>query len=361
MARRREVTPFNLSFLDVMFCGFGAVVLLVVLLYGQVIAERVQRHQDLRSEVLAEQREIAVKEQRLELRQMALESTEDRLSTAQSEITEARRRVADLEAQLAGGPDPAAAEKHISQLEDEIQRLRERVEELEREVEDTSGRQVARFAGEGRRQYLSGLKLGGERIVILLDVSASVLDETIVNSIRLGLMPPGRRRQAEKWRRMVDATRWLIANLPPESRFQLLLFSSDARAILPDSEGQWLEAGDGGTVQSVLGKLDDIAPEQGTSLINAFIAAKQLSPRPDNILLLTDHLPTMGRRPASRATISGEDRLGLFERAVNELGTSIPVNTLLFPMEGDPVAPAAFWLLATRTNGSFVTPAKDWP
>jgi len=29
---RRKVSPFSLSFLDIMFCGFGAVVLLVLVL-----------------------------------------------------------------------------------------------------------------------------------------------------------------------------------------------------------------------------------------------------------------------------------------------------------------------------------------
>jgi hypothetical protein len=37
------------------------------------------------------------------------------------------------------------------------------------------------------------------------------------------------------------------------------------------------------------------------------------------------------------------------------------VNVILLPMEGDPLAPAAYWTLARRTNGSFLVPARDWP
>jgi len=33
----------------------------------------------------------------------------------------------------------------------------------------------------------------------------------------------------------------------------------------------------------------------------------------------------------------------------------------LLPMEGDAYAAAAFWKLAVDTNGSFLTPARDWP
>jgi hypothetical protein len=39
----------------------------------------------------------------------------------------------------------------------------------------------------------------------------------------------------------------------------------------------------------------------------------------------------------------------------------VPVNVILLPMEGDPMAPAAYWTLARRTRGSFLSPAKDWP
>jgi len=359
---RREVTPFNLSFLDVMFCGFGAVVLLVVLIYGQVIEEQIRTHEDLRSQVLAQQRELSVQRERMELRQSALESTEDRLQAAQDEVSAARQRVADLKAQLAGGPDPAAGEKRVAALEAELQRLEQRVEELREEADEGSGRQLAQVQGEGRRQYLSGLKLGGARILILLDASASMLDSTIVNVIRLRNMPPDRRRSAEKWQQVVRSARWLLANLPRESQFQLYLYNTQASPILDGTAGQWLSAGDPQQVAAVLERLEtEVAPEEGTSLINAFRAVRELSPSPDNILLLTDGLPTQGRGPPNRATISGEDRLRLFERAISDLGAAIPVNTLLFPMEGDPVAAAAYWFLATRTRGSFITPSKDWP
>jgi len=31
------------------------------------------------------------------------------------------------------------------------------------------------------------------------------------------------------------------------------------------------------------------------------------------------------------------------------------------PLEGDPSAAAVFWQLAQYTQGSFLTPSKDWP
>ena len=50
MPRRRHVTPFSLSFLDIMFCGFGAVVLLVLILDRDVVQARDRQYDDLRGE-----------------------------------------------------------------------------------------------------------------------------------------------------------------------------------------------------------------------------------------------------------------------------------------------------------------------
>jgi len=89
--------------------------------------------------------------------------------------------------------------------------------------------------------------------------------------------------------------------------------------------------------------------------------AGKLSPRPDNILLITDGLPTQGRSKPGGTTVSADERLKHFQAAVRVLPSGIPVNTVLLPMEGDAYAAAAYWKLAQDTRGSFLTPARDWP
>jgi hypothetical protein len=37
------------------------------------------------------------------------------------------------------------------------------------------------------------------------------------------------------------------------------------------------------------------------------------------------------------------------------------VNVILFPMEGDPDAAPAYWLVNIRTGGSMMAPSEDWP
>ena len=58
MKRRRDVSVFGLSFLDVMFCGFGSVILLVMIINSDTLAKRKEVHQDLRGEVVRLETEV---------------------------------------------------------------------------------------------------------------------------------------------------------------------------------------------------------------------------------------------------------------------------------------------------------------
>jgi hypothetical protein len=93
----------------------------------------------------------------------------------------------------------------------------------------------------------------------------------------------------------------------------------------------------------------------------AYEVASRLTPRPDNIILLADGLPTMDGSSSSRRSISGRERYNLHFRALRELPSGIPVNVFLYPLEGDYEAPILYWLLAYRTNGSFISVSRDWP
>ena len=87
----------------------------------------------------------------------------------------------------------------------------------------------------------------------------------------------------------------------------------------------------------------------------------QMDPPPDNVYLVTDSLPTQGLDPPTGTTVSGEARQRLFEAAVKRIPSGIPINVILLPMEGDPMAPTAYWQIARITQGSFLSPSEDWP
>ena len=86
-----------------------------------------------------------------------------------------------------------------------------------------------------------------------------------------------------------------------------------------------------------------------------------MNPRPDNVYLITDSLPTQGANNSNAATISPRQRLELYQQALESMPANIPVNTILLPMEGDPAAAAAYWQLGVLSGGSFITPSRDWP
>jgi hypothetical protein len=115
-------------------------------------------------------------------------------------------------------------------------------------------------------------------------------------------------------------------------------------------------------MSDALEKLHKTVPADGTSLENAITALNELNPKPDNVIMVTDGLPTQGAgAPLIRKTIDGDARLKLFERAFAKYPRTVPFNAILMPMEGDPMAPSAFWAASRETGGSFMMPSKDWP
>jgi len=154
---------------------------------------------------------------------------------------------------------------------------------------------------------------------------------------------------------------WLSTQLPNGSGFQIFGFNETAFAMVPGTEGRWLDASNPDDLASAVNALKERAPEKGTSLFNAFTAIDRLPTRPDNIILLTDGLPTMQTSRPLGYKVSAKKRLSLFYAAVRELPGGVPVNIILYPMEGDPRAASAFWRLAISTRGSYFCPAGDWP
>ncbi len=364
MKKKRTVTPFSLAFLDIMFCGFGAVVLLVIILNGEVLQKREIKSEDLRGELsraMIEEQLAFEKLSRIRKQVESVKLSTEKIKTAivsdakEQEKAENERRI--LRQKL------ATLEKKRVALEAEKAALQSSTQILLSRNNDKpqNGSRKIGFTGDGKRQYLTGLKLGGERTLILVDRSASMMDETIVNIVRRKLMSDKQKQQSPKWRRTIRSVNWLLANLQSDTSFQIFTFSTDARPAISGSGNQWMSSDDKADLESALKGIENVVPGGGTSLHRAFQVIQKLSPRPDSIILLTDGLPTQDLTEKNNRSVSSEDRLELFQSAVQNLPDNIPINTMLFPIEGDPLAAVSFWELAIRTKGSFITPAKDWP
>ena len=93
----------------------------------------------------------------------------------------------------------------------------------------------------------------------------------------------------------------------------------------------------------------------------AYEIINALNPRPDNVILLVDGLPTMNSPEPARGMVTGAERLRFHYEAIDAVPSGVPVNVLLYPMEGDYNASIAYWTFAYRTGGSFMSISKDWP
>jgi hypothetical protein len=362
--KRRPVSPFSLSFLDIMFCGFGAVVLLVLILNTDTVRARNAVFADLRSEVVRLEQEVLVGREQLVTARNSLNSAETELVTTRGATERFIETSRKLVLEVARMQDETLASKaHINNLASDLKVLDEDQQRLgaAQPAEQDSGTKVRAVRGEGDRQYLTGLKMGGQRILVLVDVSASMLDETIINVVRRRNMDDASKRSAPKWRRALKTADWLVSNLPATARFQLYTFNTQASAAVSGTDGSWLQASSRNDVDAAIRALHQTVPAAGTSLYHALAVAAKLSPPPDNILLVTDGLPTQGRSKPAGTTVSADERLQHLQAAARVLPSGIPVNTVLLPMEGDAYAAAAFWKLAQDTRGSFLTPARDWP
>ena len=363
MARRkRSFTTFNLSFLDIMSCGFGAVVLVFLIIDHAIEVESRELNVDLLSEVSLLEEDVREGRENLVVLRNALDDADTAVVEAQGRATRVSEEIEEYEALIAALiPEDLSEEEAIEKLKAEVQSLEDEVKRLREAAEEQSGKSARSFVGDGNRQYLTGMNLGGRNIAIMLDVSASMLADRLVNIIRLRNMDQAVQRSAEKWTRALRTVEWLTAQLPVGSDYQVITFNTQAQTALPETAGQWLEVADQAQLERVTATLRDTTPAGGTSLENAFSYLQTLSPVPDNIFLITDGLPTQGTSPPRGTTISGNQRQRLFRQAVRALPANVPVNIILAPMEGDPMAASEFWQLAQSTRGSFMSPSRDWP
>ncbi len=363
--RRREQEIFSMSFLDCICCGFGAVILVFMIINAQVKGSR-EAEPDRMSETRKLEVEILEGRKNMVLARNTIEELETRDKDAQGEIDRILALIAELREELSKYDDETLAKiEHVEKLQSDIKSLEEEVERLLQMAKEESadGNRIRSFddEGQGARQYLTGLKLDGKRTLILVDRSASMLDDTIVNVIRRRNMADAEKLRSVKWRQAVATVDWLTAQIRPGTEFQIYMYNNTAEPVIKGSGGTWLKADDGAQLTEAVRVLRGTLPDKGTNLRAAFAVATQLQPNPDNIILLADGLPTMDEPTTNRKVVSANQRLDLFREATRELPGNVPLNILLFPMEGDYEASIAYWVLSAQSGGSLISVSRDWP
>ena len=351
--------PLSLSFLDIMSCGLGAVILIFLIL----------KHGEAKSpeEVVRINKDISANETKIE-------QLEEEIVTKQTKINNSLSSLKNIQNQIKAIEKVIVDENKRKNLsEGENKAIESLILTLNNEKQD-----VVQVEGEGERKYLTGLKVEGNRIAFILDSSASMLDESIVDIVKGSLMGDQIKQNYEKWLRAKKSLKWLVARLPASSEFTIITFNEK---VVSHSNKRWMSGSDVSAIQATLGSALNEVPKGGTNLEVALEEVQQMNPMPDSVYLITDGLPTKGMPPKGVTldrvkkcfrvgsknnpitTISSECRVELFEKAKNNyLATNkIKTSTILFPLEGDPHAAVQYWSLAVLSGGMLISPSKDWP
>ena len=369
--RQDDSVGFSLSFLDVLSCGLGAaILLLLVVKHGSsdlpieseaFASEQAARIQNELDQKIAEKTTLSsqVDASRLSI-QRALETK------ASAEETQ-DQRVAELRQQLAA----------LSLAQDRLQASSLELQALQAIPTEEPEPQT------GPTGNLGGLKIADNRVVILLDRSASMLDRSLVEIIRLRVAPKLTRLQAEKWATARKSAQWAFDQLPSGSDFQLLAFSEDVWDLHGTEVGtnqniSWLkkntQASSTPDIPFFLAELDANGP---TNLEKVFRVVATLRPKPKQVLLISDGHPTVPEsKPLQQVSscpfprrnqtpILGPNcRRNIFELAetsFRRLMSKTELSVILLPLEGDARAMYSYWNFAATTGGRVLTPARGWP
>lgn len=349
-AKRRETEVFSLAFLDCICCGFGAMILVFILTINKKtssdqvnVEEMRQRVKQIESQVTASQGDI--------------DQLNKLLASAQLELEDINAKNTQQELKLSD------RKRELLLLLQQTGMLKEALATLlgEKKALPTEEHAPLPIPNIDRRQYLTGVRLEGDYILFLVRASGSMLDDTIDAATARLEDPEFKKREAPKWQRSVHALEWMIANLAPEAHFQIVFFADDVMPILPARADEWFTSKDKQAIAEIMAKLRLVVPQGSANLERAFSSVRAMQRLPDNIVLFTDGLPTASDSLVSGGTSDDETRIRFFHAARKQLPPRVPVSTILFPLNGDPAAPALFWELANATHGALVSPSKSWP
>jgi hypothetical protein len=356
MFKRRAFDGFNLAFLDVMACGLGAIILILMLV-------KFNAARDIPSDEMERlQQELAALKNSSVSVAAEIAQTDNNLAQETLFVQQSQQRIQQL-----------ARQQQAEQLA--INDKKAVLAEIEKSIAAAAPKQVEdniTLQGRGEETYLLGLKVEGQYIGILMDASASMTDETLINIIRRKIASDTEKKAAPKWQRTKRVAKWLLARVPQASKVTMVSFNETATQMGPQSI---VSAKSSLGMKQLSASIEQLIPQHGTNLQIALETIKKLSPNMTHLYVVTDGLPTLGKNSKSlealasctslfgkSKTITGECRLRLFAYSVQQANlTGVQVNIILLPLEGDPHGPQAYWDWASSTGGLLISPADSWP
>ena len=356
MLTRRSANGFNLAFLDVMACGLGAIILILMLVKFNAATETPNDELDRLQQELT-----ALQESATDIT-VAINSVEKDVAIEVDNYQQSQQRLQQRVSQQKNTQQSLAAQQAV-------------LANVEKALAAAAPRQAddnVQLQGAGEENYLLGLKVEGQYIGFLIDTSASMTDETLRDIIRRKISSDAEKKAAPKWQRTQRVTKWLLARVPQSSKISLVSFNDTASSV---GSRSLISAKNSLAMQQLVEALEQLVPRNGTNLQTAIALVKKNNPKMTHLYVVTDGLPTLGNRSKNlrtlasctsllgqSKTITGECRLGLFAYTLQQANLgSVEVNVILLPLEGDPQAPQAYWDWTASTGGLTLSPAGSWP
>ena len=236
--RRRNVEAFSLSFLDCICCGFGAIILLLVLskIYEPVVIEEAENN------------------------------LEQLIALLQEELFQIRGTSTILDRELLKTlEDTRATKVHLAELQGDLNKVQGQYEASQKEEEETidEGEMLAakqRLTEEQKRlqpyyrrpdaDAVAGIPVDSEYIIFLIDTSPSM--------------------QRGSWRLAQRKLRETLQAYPKVKGIQVM--NDDGRYMFPDSVGRWLPDSPGRR-QAIINRMRNWQATSDSDPVNGIQAA----------------------------------------------------------------------------------------
>ncbi len=204
---RRASVDANISFLDIICCGFGAIILLLVILkptqplvLEDAPIEQMGQVRALQERLFEIRGQIEYLETELNAKQEQLGDTEERVAILRAEYDALQARLA---ASAEGGLDSQAS---VADLQVALQSLTAEMRALLKRHKSSSN-------------YIGGIPVDSEYIIFIIDTSGSM--------------------QSRAWGRLIREVRSVLAIYPQVKGIQIM--DDQGQYLFPQYEGEWIE------------------------------------------------------------------------------------------------------------------------
>lgn len=328
---RRDIAEFSISFLDVICCGFGAIVLLLIITKTVEPAILESTTVDLDGQIAELQQQLFTIRGETEIVNRELESKQEQLEQERTALATLRAELDELEVRYASARDTQSEETtYRGELELALQTLTAEMERL--------------LAGRvHRNELIGGIPVDSEYIIFVIDTSGSMFENA--------------------WERVMDEMVNILDIYPEVKGLQIL--NDMGEYMFPSFRGRWIPDTEGRRA-AILERLrswnafSNSSPVEGvqTAIRTFYEPGKKIS-----IYVFGDDLMPNHSIAEVASTIDRLNRRGLDEeRLVRIHAIGFPVLFQLAPTHQQVTANrfAALMREITRRNGGTFVGLSDY-